>query len=40
MNYTIVTDSAANIPTELAVKYDIRIITMTYFRDGKEHQKE
>jgi len=37
MNYTIVTDSAANIPTELAVKYDIRIITMTFFRDGKEY---
>ncbi len=37
MNYTIVTDSASNIPTELAAKYDIRVITMSYFRDGKEY---
>lgn len=37
MDYVIITDSAANIPTELAQKHGIEIIPFSYFIDGKEH---
>lgn len=37
MNYVIITDSAANIPTELTEKYGIEIIHFLYFLDGEEY---
>ncbi len=37
MSFRIVTDTSANLPTELLERHGVRVIPFTYFIDGAEH---
>lgn len=38
MGYTIVTDSTANLPDEMIEKYQVEILSLNYYVDGKEYK--
>lgn len=38
MSFAIFTDTSANIPTELAEKYNIGVVPLSYFMDGEQRE--
>ena len=38
MSFAIFTDTSANIPTELAEKYNIGVVPLSYFVDGEQQE--